>query len=302
MCVSPIIRFKIRSPLVAVFLMDAFYICIRKENNIPLESRIRIGIDEQLWSAAWLEALILPLKGQLPNVEIHSSAFDQLHPSLLRGDLDAVAHPLHLCPVVPPDGIAYSALLPREEPVSTLLIRPGAHQATALFQLKDNAKVYAPHPTFSAQLLDFRPDLELTPRKEHADAIVLGPFEAKYPSDPILQLISVPLNPREVCPPPGSGAIVFQTCADDLPMRRSLKPLHHPETSALTNVERKVLRILGGNLREPLGVFCERDRMGNYQVWVCHAPDSGQTLIRERLASSTVFELAERVAARIKPA
>ena len=264
-----------------------------------MEFKIRTGIAAHLWNAKLKEDLTLAFQAQQLDANLQPFPADQLYSLLESGDLDVVAHPLHLVPLTPPEGIAYAALLTREEPLSTLLVHPDA-QASGLFHLKEHAKVHAPHPAFATQLLDFRPDLVLVSRKEDADAFVLDPFETKFASDAGANMISVPLNPREVCPPPGSGAIVLQTCADDLPLRKALKSIHQPETAMLTNVERKVLRLLGGNLQEALGVFCERDLLGYYQVWVCHAPAEGNPLKRERLSSSTSFELAELAVAQIK--
>ncbi|MBK7409200.1 MAG: hypothetical protein IPL49_06645 [Saprospirales bacterium] len=272
-----------------------------------MEHIIRIGIPENCWNITLESDLIQALKDQsrLPEFQVFGAG--QLHPMLRRGDLDLVAFPLHLTPVAPPAGIAHAALLAREEPVSTLLIHPGA-QDTTLFQLKTGARVQVTHPGQEVQLNGFRPDLQVVLsgegnpesrvealREGRVDALVFDPFESRYFQAFLEDIVQVSLNPREFCPPPGAGAIVLQTSADDLSLRRLLKTLHHLEDAARTNVERKLLRLFGGDLQLPLGAFCEQDTMGNYHLWASFAAGAGQSVRRERLSSSTAFELAEQV-------
>ncbi|MEZ4953759.1 MAG: hypothetical protein R2825_09295 [Saprospiraceae bacterium] len=43
--------------------------------------------------------------------------------------------------------------------------------------------------------------------------------------------------------------------------------MHLPETAAVSNIERKILKLMGGELNKPLGVYCEQDANNHYHVW-----------------------------------
>ena len=270
-----------------------------------MERLIRIGIPAGIWSGALENQLAQTFQPPVWQLETFCFPADLLQPALLRGDLDCLAQPLHLTPVTPPAGIVHAAIIERLDPAWHLLIQPDAI-AKGLFRLAIGARVWANHLGAGVQLLDFRPDLRLLTLKEPsarwetalqqgiADALILpGPATALFEPE----IVRMPLNPREICPVPGQGAILLQTCADDLPGRRLLQGLHRPGLSALTNVERNLLRLMGGDLRLPLGAFCERDPMGNFHLWAAFAPEMGKALRRTRLSSSTSFELAAQACA-----
>jgi hydroxymethylbilane synthase len=204
----------------------------------------------------------------------------QLNDALLTGELDCAARPLHRLPANTVEGIVNAALIDRKTDANRLFAHPD-DDAPNLLQLKKDARVYAFHPVLRAQLLEFRPDFQFMDEKiDGAQAIAL--------------------NPREFCPPAGFGAIALQACADDLPMRRLLQTVHRSDWSALTNVERKLLRLLGGDPQLPFGAFCERDPMGHYHLWAAYAKTEGEPVVRIRLSSSTTFELAEQAFANIQ--
>jgi porphobilinogen deaminase len=95
-------------------------------------------------------------------------------------------------------------------------------------------------------------------------------------------------------PAPGQGVVAWVCNRDDLKSRQLLKNIHHPEVSACTNVERRVLQHVETELQSDfLGVYCEQDASGNYHVFaVCEA---GGQLKRARLSSSTRLGLAEKL-------
>lgn len=258
-----------------------------------MERIIRIGIPEGIWSTA-LAALAHKVF-RLPSwqCELVPLDADQLQGALLRGEVGCLARPLHETPVNPPEGIAHAALIERMDAAYTLLIRPEI-QTNALFRLPRGAVVQVAHPAIRAQLRDFRPDLRLIPADGDAEARVLPSAEAAQFHAGSGDLVRLALNPREICPLPGEGAIVLQICAGDLATRRLLQSVHRPELSALTNVERKLQRLMGGDPQLALGAFCERDAMGHYHLWASFSAGEGTPLKRLRLSSSTTFELASQ--------
>ncbi len=280
--------------------------CFHSPSTTNLEKILQIGLPENAWTAFLqgetekaLQAISLPASF-LPMPAA------QLHPALRRGDLDAVANVLHLLPAFPDDDIANAAIISRQEPLSLLLIHPEA-QAQKAFRLAHEARMATPHLWQEVQMRDFRPDIQWINRdgdlgkqihdlqSRHLDALMLTAPEAEQVKEAFPEVLSLPINPRECCPAPGLGAVVIQCSAADKTLRKQLQFVHNREIAELTNAERKLLRLLGGDPALSLGAFCERDHMGNVHLWAAWSPGTGQPLIRLRHSSSTTFEIAEQL-------
>ncbi len=237
----------------------------------------------------------------------------EIEDALLRGDVDMAVHSMKDLPTTQPDGLVVAGVSYREDPADKLLIRKGESVDNQLFKLKKGAIVGTSSSRRKAQLLGYRPDLQLVDirgnvptrldklRNGDFDAIMLaaaGIARLRLEMDGIE---TVNLNVREFVPAPAQGVLAFQCCEDDLETRRIIQRcLHTPDVSAVTNVERKVLKLIGGGCHLPLGVYCERDNSGNYHVWAAIA-DAWDPLAplgpvrRVRLSQSTNLGLAERV-------
>ncbi len=232
----------------------------------------------------------------------------EIEEALLRGDIDLAVHSMKDLPTRQPEGLCISAVSYREDPSDVLLMREETAVAGKLLHLPESAVTGTSSSRRKAQILDFRPDLQIKDlrgnvptrldrlRRGDYDAILLARAGLNRLDADLSGLKAVPLNPREFVPAPAQGVLAWQTNASDLPIRRLLQQIHHPEVSAATNIERKVLQLLGGGCQLPLGVFCERDAMGHYHVWAAHAPSWNSPVTRVRLSSSTNFQLAEKIA------
>ncbi|MBK8042270.1 MAG: hydroxymethylbilane synthase [Haliscomenobacter sp.] len=232
----------------------------------------------------------------------------EIEDALLRGDIDLAVHSMKDLPTRQPDGLCISAVSYREDPADVLLVREEIAIPGKLLQLPDAAVTGTSSSRRKAQILDFRPDLQIRDlrgnvptrleklRQGDYDAILLARAGLNRLNASLSGLTVIPLNPREFVPAPAQGVLAWQTNAADAPVRRLLQRLHHPEVSAATNVERKVLQLLGGGCHLPLGVFCERDSMGHYHAWAAYAPSWNSPVTRVRLSSSTNYQLAEKIA------
>lgn len=271
-----------------------------------LEKILQIGLPENAWGAFLKEETEKALQTLSLSASFLPMPADQLHPMLRRGDLDAVAHVLHLLPAFPVDDIANAAIISRQEPLSFLLIHPEAQEQKP-FRLAHEAKAATPHRWQQVQMRDFRPDIrwmgwdgELAKnirdlQSRRIDALLLTAPEAEQVKDVFPEVVSLHINPRECCPAPGLGAVVIQCSAADKTLRKQLQLVHNREIAELTNAERKLLRLLGGDPVLPLGAFCERDSMGNVHFWAAWSPGENRPLIRLRHSSSTTFEIAEQL-------
>ena len=231
----------------------------------------------------------------------------EIEDALLRGDVDMAVHSMKDLPTTSPEGLKIAAVSYREDPADWLLIRPSESTDNQIFKLNKNAIVGTSSARRKAQLLDFRPDLELKDirgnvptrieklRNGDFDAIVLAAAGIKRLELDLSDLTVIRLNPREFVPSPAQGVLAFQTCEDNMDNRKVLKFLHNSEVSAVTNIERKVLNLLDGGCHLPLGVFCEKDGTGNYHVWAAKADTWDGPLKRVQLSSSTSHGLAEKI-------
>jgi hydroxymethylbilane synthase len=225
--------------------------------------------------------------------------------ALLRGDVDMAVDALSDLPTTQPDGLVVAGVSFREDPADCLLIRHG-EAAAQLFSLKNGAVVHASTARRKAQLLGYRPDVQFLDSADEVptllDRLRSGDFDGLILANAYLARLTleldgvekINLNVREFVPAPAQGVLAYRCCSDDLETRRLIQQhLHEPNTSAVTNVERKVLKQIGDE--KPLGVYCERDSSGNYHVWAALADALNKPVRRIRLSQSTNFGLAEKV-------
>jgi len=238
----------------------------------------------------------------------------ELEDALLNGSIDMAVHSMKDLPTTPPEGLVTTAVSYRENPADWMLLRKESVTEGKLLQLKEGAIVGTSSARRKSQMLDFRPDIVLKDIRGNVptriekllhddfDAILLAAAGITRLEIDLSELHVVKFNPKEFVPAPAQGVLAFQTKAADLPTRRILKKLHHPDVSELTNVERRVLKLFGGGCHMPLGVYCEKDAMSNYHVWAAMAEQWDGALRRVQLSSSTTHQLAERVVEKLKDA
>lgn len=235
----------------------------------------------------------------------------EIEVALLRGEVDFAVHALQDLPTTQPKGLVLAGVSKRKSPAQWLLMRKDDLADDQLLFLKEKATVGVSSANRKAQMIEFRPDIifkEMTGnepdcienlRSGNYDAIMLAGENINTLGLDVSDLFTLKFNPREFVPVPGQGILAYQCCEADLEIRRLLKQLHHPETVAVSNVERKVLKLMGGNLQMPLGVYCEQDANSHYHVWAAYAKTWDAPLKRVRLSSSTNFNLAERVVEKL---
>jgi len=236
----------------------------------------------------------------------------ELEDALLNGNIDMAVHSMKDLPTTPPEGLVTTAVSYRENPADWMIIRKESVDASQTLQLKQGAVVGTSSARRKSQMRDFRPDITLkdirgnVPTRiekllhQEFDAIILAAAGLVRLELNLDEMHVVRFNPKEFVPAPAQGVLAYQTKKDDLPTRRILQQLHHPDVAQLTNVERKVLQLFGGGCHMPLGVYCNKDAMNNYHVWAAMAPEWDAPLVRVQLSSSTTHNLAERIVTELK--
>jgi hydroxymethylbilane synthase len=90
------------------------------------------------------------------------------------------------------------------------------------------------------------------------------------------------LDPMDVLPQAGQGAIAVQCRDDDERTRSCLAPIDHEPSHRALRAERAVLAALGGSCTVPVGAYAETDGLGSSAL-VAHAlvaSADGHTVIR----------------------
>ncbi|MEY4904527.1 MAG: hypothetical protein RLZZ292_2342 [Bacteroidota bacterium] len=246
-------------------------------------------------------------------IEAHITLTEHLEHALLSGDVDIAIRMLSEVPIAPIAGMVTTAVSQRENVGEVLLIRIESTD-NQLFKLKKGAKVGLKTALQSVQLQAFRPDVVLIniatqSNKEVLDALMGGALDAVLDAKSEVSAWDIdeskfellPLHPREFVPPPAQGVYAWQVREENKALRQLLKPLHHSDVSALTNVERKVLKLLEKDVDFPLGVYIERDAMSYYHAWAVGQLSENAALVSVRTSSSTTHGLAEEIVERASP-
>lgn len=229
----------------------------------------------------------------------------EIEDALLHGEVHMAVHSMKDLPTEQPEGLVITAVSYRDDPSDLLLIRPDMVQEDQIFKLRPGAVVGTSAARRKAQLADFRADVQLQDVRGNVptriEKLRAGQFDALFLAAAgisrlgldLSDLRVVHLNPREFIPAPAQGVLAWQCHRDDLPTRRLLQQIHHPDVAATTYVERRVLQLMEGGCQLPLGVFCERDAAGNYHAFA--ACKTGGELKRTRLSSTTRIGMEERL-------
>ncbi|MEL6636663.1 MAG: hydroxymethylbilane synthase [Bacteroidota bacterium] len=236
----------------------------------------------------------------------------EIEEALLRGDVDLAVHSMKDLPTTAPEGLCVTAVSYRENPADWLLIRKSVLTEKALLRLPEGARVGTSSARRKAQIRHLRPDVVLGDirgnvptrvqklRDGQFDAILLAAAGLQRLDLDLSDLAVIRLNVKEFVPAPAQGVLAYQVNTADTATRRLLRAIHHPEVSAVTNIERRVLQLLDGGCQLPLGAYCERDAAGHYHLWAALAESWDAPLHRVRHSSSTTYELAEKVVAELR--
>ena len=257
--------------------------------------------EPQAWVAREIERAGLSGQG------VKFDSAQDLDKALLQGEVSAAVRLLSALPVEQPEGVVIAALSERRYPSGALLVSEKNELGARVLGAESAASVWVSDPLVSAQLREIAPALRLLsdPRPQIdqiADAIYSGQCEAAYIAEWEWELSEkraeglkvITLHPLEVTPRPGQGVLAWQTHRDNISLRERLRVAHCGDTSALTNVERRLVRAFEGS---PVCAFCLRDAQGYYHAFAALAYDG--ILKRAKASQSTHVGLAEKIVASL---
>lgn len=181
--------------------------------------------------------------------------------ALLGGGVDLAVHSLKDLPVTPEPGLLLAAVPAREDPRDVLVARDGL----TLGELPEGSVVGTGSPRRTAQLNALRLGLEVRPvrgnvdtrielvRAGRCDAVVLA--RAGLARLGRLGDVTETLDPEQLLPAPGQGALALECRADRSDLVALLGTLDDPQTRACVTAERALLRALAAGCTAPVGAL-----------------------------------------------
>ncbi|MFT3873972.1 MAG: hydroxymethylbilane synthase [Nocardioides sp.] len=186
-----------------------------------------------------------------------------LRSALRRGEVDLAVHSLKDLPTRPETGIALAAVPLREDPRDAVVARDGL----TLGELPVGARIGTGSPRRTAQLAALGLGLEIVPVRGNVDTrlrkVADGELDAVVLARAGLarlgrvDQITESLDPLQMLPAPGQGALAVECSADDADLVALLGTLDDPASRAAVEAERAVLATLEAGCSAPVGALAE---------------------------------------------
>ena len=232
-----------------------------------------------LWQAEWVKAelarhgtaaeiVVIKTRGDAevdrPFQQMEGKGFftKEIEDALLAERIDVAVHSLKDLPTKLPDGLMLGPVPERADTRDALIARAGA----TLALLPARAKLGTSSLRRMAQVRHLRSDLELVPLRGNVPTRV-DKVLAKGELDAALLAcaglarlglegkIAARLDPLEVMPAPGQGALGLELRAGDSRTAAALAPLAHAASTAGVTAERALLATLGGGCQAPVAAY-----------------------------------------------
>jgi hydroxymethylbilane synthase len=211
----------------------------------------------------------------------------EIEQALLDREIDLAVHSMKDMPAILPKELTIGAVPKRVDPRDILISKDGK----TLNELPQNAKVGTSSLRRSAQLLAFRPDLQIEAirgnidtrirklHEEQFDAIVLAAagLERMGWKGKVTEFIST-----ELCVPAvGQGALGIECRANDQEVLDLLSRLHDEETGIAVRAERAFLATLEGGCQVPIGAYGQVDEDGSCLLTGFVAEANGKIILKQ---------------------
>ncbi|MFP5346920.1 MAG: hydroxymethylbilane synthase [Actinomycetes bacterium] len=186
-----------------------------------------------------------------------------LRDALLRGEVDIAVHSLKDIPTTPEPGLALAAVPVREDPRDVLVARDGL----TLGELPEGSRIGTGSPRRAAQLRALGLGLEVVDIRGNVDTrlgLVSGGIldgvllaRAGLLRLGLASVATEVLDPLQVLPAPGQGALAVECRADDEDALAACKPMDDAATRACVTAERTLLATLEAGCTAPLGALAD---------------------------------------------
>lgn len=230
----------------------------------------------------------------------------ELEVAMINGEIDLAVHSMKDLPTVLPAGLTIGAMCQRVDPRDVVISREGV----PLAQLPQGAKVGTSSLRRCAQLLNYRPDLQLEPlrgnlntrmeklERNNLDAIILAAagVERLGWGDRITERLSTDVS----LPAVGQGSIGIEIREGDNELFDIVQTINHAPTWAAITAERALLKKLEGGCQIPIGALGTVEGDNLFLQGVVASLD-GKDLIRNEISGpiAEAAALGEKLADRL---
>jgi len=248
-----------------------------------------------LWQAGWVKAalakagvaaelVIIRTRGDAevdrPLHELEGKGFftKEIEEALRDGRIDVAVHSLKDLPTTLPAGLMLAAVPKRADPAEALVTRDAG--ITSIAGLAAGTKVGTSSLRRVAQIRYLRADLEIVPLRGNVPTRVRKVKEGRDGLDAALLAgaglerlelagqIAARLDPLDVMPAPGQGALGLEVRADDRKARGALAPLEDAASACQVAAERGLLAALEGGCQAPVAAWVGmRDAGGGMRLF-----------------------------------
>lgn len=239
------------------------------------------------WQADWVrdrlaahgaraEIVMIKTRGDAevdrPLHELEGKGFftKEIEDALLDGRIDVAVHSLKDLPTALPPGLMLGAIPSRHDPREALV------NGRSLPDLAPGTRVGTSSLRRVAQVRFLRPDLEVVPLRGNVPTRVRK-VESRDGLDAALLAIAglerlglgnkgSVIDPLDVMPAPGQGALGLEIRAKDTATRKALRPLHDDASAVAVTAERALLAALGGGCQAPVAAWVSREQGGGAET------------------------------------
>lgn len=229
-----------------------------------------------------------------------------LRDALLDGRVDLAVHSLKDLPTTPADDITLAAIPLREDPRDVVVARDGL----TLGELPVGSRLGTGSPRRVSQLAALGLGLELQGirgnvdtrirkvREGEVDAVVLA--RAGLARLGRLDEVTEVLDPLQMLPAPGQGALAIECRTADADLVASLAQLDDPATRAAVTAERAVLSTLEAGCSAPLGALAEVvEGEDGEELWLRAVALSEDGVLSVRMSATGPVTEAVRLGTRL---
>jgi hydroxymethylbilane synthase len=235
-----------------------------------------------VWQAEWVkgalarvgvaaELVIIKTRGDAevdrPLHELEGKGFftKEIEDALRDGRIDVAVHSLKDLPTSLPPGLVLAAVPKRADPAEALVTRQAG--VTSIAELAAGARLGTSSLRRAAQVRYLRADLDIVPLRGNVPTRVQKVKEGRDGLDAALlagaglerlaleEQIAARLDPLDVMPAPGQGALGLEVRADDRKARDTLAPLGDAASAHQVAAERSLLASLEAGCQAPVAAY-----------------------------------------------
>ena len=225
-----------------------------------------------------------------------------LREALLRGEVDFAVHSLKDIPTSPAAGITLAATPLREDPRDVLVARDGL----TLGELPVGSRIGTGSPRRVSQLAALGLGLDIAGIRGNVDSRIGKVRSGDYDAILLaraglsrlgrLDEVTEVLDPIQMLPAPGQGALAVECRADDTDLLLLLSRLDDAPTRAAVTAERAVLAALEAGCSAPLGALAEVvEGDDGPELWIRAAALSEDGALSVRKSITGPVDQAERL-------